>query len=51
MLEEATVIETVSCPAEDLGSEGSPLRGVIFGAILSAALWAGLILTGAALIR
>lgn len=51
MLEEPTVIERVSCPAEDLESEGSPLRGVVFGTILSAALWAGLILTGAALIR
>lgn len=51
MLEEPTVIEAASCPAEDLPSEGSPLRGVVFGTILSAALWAGLILTGAALIR
>ncbi len=51
VLEEPTVIETVSCPVEDLPSEGRPLRGVVFGTILSAALWAGLILTGAALIR
>lgn len=51
VLEEPTVMDTPSCPAEDLASDGSPVRGVVFGAILSVALWAGLIMTGAALIR
>lgn len=45
------MVEMPSEAAEALPPDGSPLRGVVFGTILSAALWAGLILTGAALIR
>jgi hypothetical protein len=50
-IETPAAIETSSHLAEDLPTGGRPIQGIAIGTILSVLLWAGLIMSGAALIR